>query len=279
MRLSHIQKIAHLEKSLFGLPLVLAGVALAWSTSETLSPLSLLLIVPAFLSARVSGMAFNALIDRHIDAKNPRTRGRPVVTGTVLPTQAFTLAWSSLAIFLVICALLGKLCLCFSLLAALFIALYSYVKRVSCLCHFVLGAVHSLAPLMAYAALTSKIALSPCLLGLSSFFLISGSDIIYAWQDYSFDCEESIHSIPAALGLKKSFIVAAMLHFLSLVILIVFATVGPSQLLLGAPLLAGGVFSYFYARAWHGKNAFFLCNSLVSFSILAVVVVSVWHAS
>ena len=209
-------RLTKLKESLFGLPIVLAGSYLGWASCVE-NPFSwrLLAIIPAFFGARVSGMAFNQLIDRTIDAKNPRTQERVLPSGEVDPQKVKWIAISSLLVCVASCAILNWLCFGFSLLASFLLILYSYTKRFTASCHLVLGLIHLLAPCMAFIALTGVLSLPPLLLGMSACCLIMGNDIFYAMQDLAFDKAHHLHSLPAKWGISLSACIAFSLHLLS----------------------------------------------------------------
>lgn len=185
-----------------------------WNSGWSLAYL-FLLVVLCMIFARSAAMAFNRYLDRHFDAKNPRTAIREIPAGIL---KANSVLW-----FTVICSVLFIACtyfinpLCFYLSPiALFVVLfYSYTKRFTPLCHFVLGLGLSLAPIGAFLAVTGAFHFLPVLFSLAVIFWVSGFDIIYALQDEEFDKKHQLHSIPAWLGKKNALLVSRILHALS----------------------------------------------------------------
>lgn len=207
--------LTRLEQTLFGLPYVLASILL--SLNELSFHLRWLWVLPAFLLARVSGMAFNQLIDRYIDAKNPRTENRPLPGGRVSENQARFIACGGLLLFFCVCHQINALCFLLAPVAAFSLVIYSYLKRVTAGCHFVLGFIHFLSPVMASSAITGTFYEPSVFLGLGAACSIIGSDIIYALQDYEFDRKENLFSLPSRLGIEKSLLVARLMHLCALV--------------------------------------------------------------
>jgi len=194
--------------------------------------------------ARSAAMSFNRFIDKHFDAKNPRTAVREIPAGKISANAAL--------IFTVICALLFILCsflinhLCFYLSpVALFVILgYSYTKRFTPLCHIILGIGLALAPVGAYIALTEEFALLPVLLGFLVLFWVSGFDIIYALQDEEFDKSHNLKSIPVYFGKKNALHLSEILHLFSAAIVVFLYLTGNFNwlFLIGLILFCGFLF-------------------------------------
>jgi len=193
-----------------------------WSYLSTL----FLLVVGCMIFARSAAMAFNRYLDRHFDAKNPRTAIREIPAGIL---KADSVLW-----FTIVCSLLFVLCaffinrLCFYLspVALLVVLGYSYTKRFTPLCHLILGLGLSLAPIGAYLAVTGAFHLLPILFSLAVICWVSGFDIIYALQDEEFDKTNQLYSIPSALGKTKALRVSEILHVLSALFVIGAGTYG-----------------------------------------------------
>jgi len=183
---------------------------------------ALLLIALVGLGARTFGMAVNRILDRNIDAKNPRTKNRELASGTLSMTQGYGVALAGAALYFVGCALLGSIVLKISLIPLIPLALYSLLKRFTPLCHYGIGVALALAPLGAFIAVTNSVAFTPevVLLALFTFGWISGFDIIYALMDIDFDRENKICSIPASLGSSRAQLVAAITHLVSFAALV-----------------------------------------------------------
>lgn len=201
------------EHTVFSLPLLFAG---AWlGAGERFPSLTdLVLIALAGVGARILGMSMNRILDERIDARNPRTAGRELPSGKMARAHAILIASAGLAVYLVACALLGRICLLLSPVPALVLILYSLLKRFTSLCHFGIGLCLCLAPLGAYVATSGGIdfGLEIILLSVFTFFWISGYDVIYALQDIESDRRSGVNSLPALLGPAGAQTAAAISH-------------------------------------------------------------------
>lgn len=199
--------------TIFALPFALLGFFLA--TLELGHGLSLrlfLLVLLCMVFARSAAMAFNRYLDRDIDERNPRTSKREIPAGVISPRAALTFVVINSALFIACAGLLNSLCLVLSPVALLVILGYSYTKRFTALCHFVLGLGLSLAPIGAYLAAGGVFDTLPILYSVTVLLWVSGFDIIYALQDEEFDRSLHLHSIPAAIGKKQALWLSTALH-------------------------------------------------------------------
>ena len=286
MRLAAFRDLTRFEQTLFGLPFVLSGFLLG--SFQGFDWKMLLLVMLAFLLARVSGMAFNQLIDRHIDARNPRTQNRALPSGRVSVIQARVVAWAALSLFIILCLQMNPLTAVLSLLAAALLYAYSYMKRIHASCHLVLGCIHFLGPVMAFTAVTGIFAPCAALLGAAAALSILGTDIVYAIQDQDFDCAEGLFSIPSRLGLEKSLFIAALAHGICLLMLFClgWSVHLPLIYYLILPIvgIVLGYFHYQVRQQWRAYNNFravesyfFFCTVAVSsFTLLLILVSKVW---
>ena len=164
------------------------------------------------VTARSAAMAFNRYIDRNIDIQNPRTKNREIPAGIIKANTAlFYVIFNSL-LFIVATYFINSICFYLSPIALFVILAYSYTKRFTALCHFVLGLGLSLAPIGAYLVITGEFAITPILFSLSVLTWVSGFDIIYSLQDEEFD---KLHSIPSVLGKERALNLSSVLHILS----------------------------------------------------------------
>jgi 4-hydroxybenzoate polyprenyltransferase len=213
--------------SIFALPFALIGFFLGVTTTDNpFNWLKLVMVLLCMVFARNAAMAFNRYLDRHIDARNPRTQTRDIPAGKVSANEALLFVIINCVLFIITTAFINKLCFYLSPVALFVVLFYSYTKRFTALCHLVLGLGLSLAPIGAYIAVTGVFGLVPVLYSFAVLFWVSGFDIIYALQDEDFDKKEKLHSIPAALGIKNALNLSVFLHVLSAlcVILPVFFT-------------------------------------------------------
>lgn len=210
------------EHTVFALPFAYLGMLLAprqgWPTWH-----DFLWITIAMASARTLAMGANRIIDRAIDARNPRTAGRPLVSGRVkLTTARVGTAVSAVALALAAWRL-GPLPLVLLPGAVLFLIGYSFTKRITWLSHAVLGLTDGLAPMGAWAAVRGSLFTAAdrpawLLLGIVTTW-IGGFDLIYACQDVAFDREHGLHSVPARFGVRAALWVSAASHVVTLALL------------------------------------------------------------
>jgi 4-hydroxybenzoate polyprenyltransferase len=171
--------------------------------------------------ARSSAMAFNRFVDREIDAKNPRTKEREIPSGKISKRAAIWFILLSMLAFIVTTFFINKLCFYLSPIALLVILGYSFTKRFTWLCHYVLGLGLALAPIGAYLTISGEYGIITIILGICVFFWVGGFDIIYALQDASFDASIQLKSIPAHFGITKAIIVSRISHILSSIFLFI----------------------------------------------------------
>jgi 4-hydroxybenzoate polyprenyltransferase len=215
------------EHSVFALPFAMTGALLAFRESGFgVAGLwwKLLWIAVAMVGARSAAMAFNRLVDSDIDARNPRTRTRHIPAGVLSRGFAWVFVTATSALFFLAAWALNPLCLRLAPLALAVVFFYSFTKRFTSFAHLVLGFSLGIAPAAAWIAVRGS--LDPRILWLTAAvtFWTAGFDIIYSCQDYDFDCEEELFSVPRFLGIGPSLLLARVLHLLmvgSLLMLVV----------------------------------------------------------
>jgi 4-hydroxybenzoate polyprenyltransferase len=209
--------------TIFALPFAILGFALGWMENGNTTDLGWLLtkVILSMIFARSAAMAFNRYTDRKIDLKNPRTRNREIPAGKIQASHALVFVLINGIFFMGIAFLINRICFYLSPLALLIILGYSYTKRFTFLCHFILGLGLSLAPIGAYLAVTGSFALLPILYSLCVFVWVSGFDIIYALQDEEFDNKENLFSLPAKLGKKRALGVSTFLHVMCAILVLI----------------------------------------------------------
>jgi 4-hydroxybenzoate polyprenyltransferase len=224
-RLADYSNLVKLPHTVFALPFALVGATLA-SYGYPITVRDVALILAAFTAARFAAMGFNRIVDRHIDAKNPRTRMREIPAGKLSVRQAALSVTAASVVFILCAALLNPLCLELAPLALAWVFFYSYTKRFTRWAHLVLGLALGIAPVGAYLAVSGEWSHpAGALLALAGAVLcwVAGFDILYSLQDIDFDRGEGLHSVPAALGAKGALAVSRVLHGLSVAL---FASVG-----------------------------------------------------
>lgn len=199
--------------TIFAMPFALLGFFLAWLKQDgAFNWQSLALVVLCMVFARSAAMAFNRYLDRDIDARNPRTKIREIPSGVITPSSAMVFTVANCALFIGTTWLINPLCFALSPVALLVILGYSYTKRFTYLCHFVLGLGLSLAPIGAYLAGGGRFDLIPLLYSGAVLLWVSGFDIIYALQDDDFDRSLRLNSIPVKLGRAGALRLSSVLH-------------------------------------------------------------------
>lgn len=178
-------------------------------------------IILAFLSARTGANALNRVIDAEIDAKNPRTANRQLPQGLLEKKEVILLSFICFVIMLISATRLNILSLILSPIALFLMIVYSYTKRFTFLCHLVLGITCAAAPVGAWIAVTGEMSWIAFFMGAANTAWVAGFDTIYATQDYQFDTENGIHSIPAFFGVKYGLYIAALLHIASIIFLVI----------------------------------------------------------
>jgi 4-hydroxybenzoate polyprenyltransferase len=231
---SNYASLVRLSHTVFALPFALAAVVLA-SRYVEITPAKVALIVLCIAAARTAAMAFNRLVDREIDADNPRTDQRELPRGAVSVAAVRALVLLSCAIFLAGAAALGPLPLILSPVALALALGYSYTKRFTALCHVILGLAVAFAPGGAWIALGAPLNAAPYLLVLGVATWVAGFDVLYSLQDRKFDRRHALHSIPVALGVRGALAVSIFLHVVTVGCLLVVGF----QLERGVPYLFG----------------------------------------
>jgi 4-hydroxybenzoate polyprenyltransferase len=231
----HLLEMIRFSHTLFALPFALLAAVMAWRTplpGGDLPPAfrwqDLAGILVCMVGARSAAMAFNRLVDRRIDAGNPRTSTRHLPAGTLSVGSVVLFTLVSTAIFLAGTLLFWPnwLPLALAIPVLLFLLGYSYTKRFTSLAHFWLGAALMLAPISAWIAIRGLVLLTDPLdilpavvLGGAVLAWVAGFDMIYACQDAEFDRQSRLRSIPATLGVPGALRLAAACHLLTVVLL------------------------------------------------------------
>jgi 4-hydroxybenzoate polyprenyltransferase len=293
-RVGLLLDLIRFNHTVFALPFALTSAALAWrarwgegSFSLRAFALELVGILLCMVFARSAAMAFNRLVDRKIDAANPRTAMRHLPAGLISPGSVLFFALccagafiGSTAIFIFTADNYWPLYLSVPILA--FIAGYSYAKRFTALSHFWLGATLLLAPLGAWIAVRGMTDLrTPVVLGLTVLSWVAGFDILYACQDVDFDRKTRLHSVPARLGVHTALRVALACHVIMIVLLV--ALYWAAAPVLGTVYLVGVVVVTLLLTYEHWlvrpddlsrvNQAFFQVNGIISVGLFLVVLV------
>jgi 4-hydroxybenzoate polyprenyltransferase len=205
------------EHSIFALPFALCGAMLAANGVPAVR--QLIWIIVAMVAARSAAMAFNRLADVSMDAANPRTRTRALPAGHLTPAFVVTFVVISSAVFVLAAAQFNRLTLWLSPVALAVLLLYSYTKRFTRWSHLVLGIALGIAPAAAWIAVRGSLDPRILLLTAAVTFWVGGFDVLYACQDYDFDRQSGLHSIPRFIGIRRALGVARGFHVIMLLLL------------------------------------------------------------
>ncbi len=278
-RLVQYANFVKLPHTIFALPFALVGATLAsYHAPVTMAMVGW--IVLAFTSVRFAAMGFNRVVDRDVDAANPRTRMREIPSGALGVREAVAAIVVACGLFLWASWQLNPLCGKLSPLALAWVCFYSYTKRFTRWSHLVLGFGLSIAPVGGYLAVSGVWPdpfWMPLVLSLAVTTWVAGFDVLYALQDITFDREQGLHSIPAMFGETRAITIARVLHLVTVVSLatvgvatgggwLYFVGVGIAALLLGYEhsLVKPGDLSRLDA-------AFFTMNGIISIAFFACV--------
>ena len=201
------------EHTIFALPFAYVGMLLAAGGAP--APWQVVWITVAMAAARTFAMALNRLIDREIDARNPRTEGRALPRGLLSSREMAAYAALAGAVLAVASWQLNPLCLALMPGAVVLLAGYSYTKRFTWLCHGALGAAIGLAPVGAWTAVSGVADARSLILWLAVASWIAGFDLLYACQDVDVDRAQGLHSVPARFGVGVTLWSSAALHVLT----------------------------------------------------------------
>jgi 4-hydroxybenzoate polyprenyltransferase len=266
-------RFVKLEHALFSLPLILAGALVASPAGFAWRTLAWIAV--AGTGARTAALALNRLLDRSIDAQNPRTRMRELPAGAMKTGEAWGVAIAGTLAYVVAAAALGPLCLALSPVPLAVFTLYPLLKRVTPLCHVGVGLALGLSPLGGFVAVVPDVRaalVGAGALAVFATFWVAGFDIIYATLDEEFDREAGVHSLPGAIGSARALVVSRACHAVAFAALAAWAwshwpTLAVALALVG--VLAGLVWQQSSAR--HVDLAFFRINAGLGFVVLAVV--------
>ncbi|MDZ4657374.1 MAG: 4-hydroxybenzoate octaprenyltransferase [Bythopirellula sp.] len=289
---SQLLSLIRFSHTIFALPFALLAAVMAWKVSGDFQLQSLLGILLCMVTARSAAMAFNRLVDRKIDASNPRTEGRHLPAGILSVTQVtvFTIACGFAFIASTLLFLPNRLPLYLSVPVLAFLCGYSFAKRFTSLAHVWLGAALALSPIAVWIAIRGEQVLAnpsdllpAVVLGAVVLTWVTGFDIIYACQDFQFDRERNLHSIPAKLGIASALRLAALCHAATVILLAILALAYPHFGILYWLAVAVVAVLLIYEHAIVRPDdldrvniAFFNVNAVISLGLFAVGTLDLW---
>ncbi len=271
--------LVKVEHTVFALPFAYVGAFLAVDGVPGAG--DLVWITVAMVGARSLAMALNRLIDAGVDARNPRTAGRELPRGALVPWQVVGFCLGSFALFLIAVWQLDPLVRWLWPIPVAGFVVYPYLKRATWLSHFWLGAVDGLAPVGAWAAVTGTLPWQSWALGGAVAFWVAGFDVLYALFDLEVDRAQGLRSIPARFGVSAAFAVSRFCHVVTVLCLVAAGLglpVGPLYWLGVAAVgaLLGWEQSLVSPSDWRRLDtAFFTMNGVISLTLFAFVLADV----
>jgi len=266
-----------IEHTLFTLPLIYSGVVVGMR--ETPSPLLLILVLICAVGGRTCAFALNRIIDRSIDARNPRTSSRALASGMMSLREAYAVLIAGAVIYFLSAAFISPFCLLLSPIPLVIFILYPYMKRYTALAHFGVGLGMSMAPLGGYfaASPTFSNALPAILLCLFTVFWGTGFDIIYATLDEEFDRREHLYSFVSRFGKKQALAWSGLFHLLAFASLaVLFFTRIRSWYAAPFLFLTGMMLWIEQRKSSNVELAFFRINAGLGFLVFGMIVTGVF---
>jgi 4-hydroxybenzoate polyprenyltransferase len=220
-KIKAILNMIKFEHTIFALPFAYIGTVLGslLILNELPSWRIIFWVSIAMVGARSAAMALNRLIDRSIDALNPRTANRDIPSGKITVREAGIFTVFSFLLLFLAAFQLNMLAVVLLPIAVFFLVLYSYTKRFTWLCHYFLGIAIGLAPMGGFVGATGTLPIEAWLLFITVALWTAGFDVIYACQDVDFDKQTHIFSVPARFGIKNALIIARLTHAITTLLL------------------------------------------------------------
>lgn len=273
-------EMVKIQHTVFALPFALMSALVAANGQIPFDTLFWILV--AMVGARSSAMTFNRIVDRKIDAINPRTANRAVATGEISVASAWAALLIATGFFILAAAMLNRLALLLSPVALIVIWGYSFTKRFTQWSHLFLGLSLGIAPVGAWIAVRGEIGWPSVCLATAVLTWVAGFDIIYSLQDIEFDRKQRLHSIPARVGPGRALMISALLHVLSIVFLSMFGyTAGMNAVYWIGVVAAAGLLWWEHTLVQPNDisrvdAAFFTVNGYVSIGLFLFTAVAVY---
>ncbi|MDX1958679.1 MAG: UbiA-like polyprenyltransferase [Leptospiraceae bacterium] len=279
-------KMVKFSHTLFALPFALLSFVLSFiDTTLTKNQLliNLFLILVCMVSARNAAMGFNRLVDADIDAKNERTKLREIPSGVLSKKSVlgFTIFFS--LIFVVATYFINFKCFLLSFPTLVIVLGYSYTKRFTWLCHYILGFGIGIAPTGAWISMKNEFDLIPVLWSFGLMFHIAGFDILYSTQDTTFDKSSGLYSIPSRFGVSNALLIARISHIVAFLLLSLAGVEARLGIIYAVFLICVGILFIVEHNLVNPKDlskvpiAFFHINASISSILLLGVVVDKWN--
>ncbi len=282
-RIAEYGELVKFEHTIFALPFAFSAMLLATPAGQWPSLATVLWVLLAMVGGRTYAMGLNRLIDAQIDGRNPRTKSRSIPAGRVKKHEAWMLVLVSAALLVFAAFQLPVICQMLLPVAFLILTIYSYMKLFSPLAHLVLGVALGSSAVGGWLAVTGELSWLPVIFGFAIVFWVAGFDIIYACQDYDFDQDAGLQSIPVALGLEQALWVSRVFHALTVLLLVLFGGLYLSEGIgfwLAVGLTAGMLLYEHWLIRGDAQNpirlekvneAFFMVNGRISMGVFLLV--------
>ena len=278
MPLTKFFSFVKIEHTLFSLPLIYSGVLLGMHGSLPTVGVCLL-VLGAATGARTVAFALNRIIDRDIDARNPRTSGRDLPTGRMTLMEASGVLAAGVMLYFGAAWLISSFCFVLSPIPLAVFLIYHTMKRFTPLAHFGVGLGLAMGPLGGWFAVSPSAdhLFIPLTLSLFTLFWVAGFDIIYSTLDEEFDRKEALFSFPVRFGREKALRFSALFHAIAFCLLIVLFFVSVMSLLALPLLILTGYLLYLeQQKALDVQLAFFTINAVAGFVVFSMVIVGVF---
>lgn len=281
----HFLELIRFSHTIFALPFALLAAVIAWSQPGSVFRWrDLVGILVCMVTARSAAMAFNRLVDRKIDAGNPRTARRHIPAGllSVKAVWIFTVGMSIVFVASTTLFFPKQWPLRLSVPVLLFLLGYSLSKRFTSFCHYWLSTALMLSPIAAWIAVRDEFSVIPAALAGVIFFWVGGFDILYACQDADFDRSQKLNSIPAKYGIRSALRIAFVSHLLTIAMLLVLWKIaGLGWIFLAGIILISLLLLYEHSLVrpddlTRVNIAFFNVNAIISFGILVLGCLDLW---
>lgn len=279
-KLSTILKLIKFSHTIFSLPFAIMSAFIAANGIPEIK--QLLLIIGALIMARSCAMSFNRLVDTKYDILNPRTEYRIRLQQHIGRPALWSFTVFCTLLFVVFCWGLNHLSLVLSPLALLIVFGYSYTKRFTNLSHIVLGMALAFSPIGAWIGVTGSFAIAPFVLSIAVILWTAGFDIIYSCQDLEHDVKSKLYSIPKSLGIKNSLKLSSFLHFLMLLVLVLFMYYTELGMVYYAGVCIVGALLFYEHSLIKPDDlskinmAFFTVNGLISILLMIMTLIDIF---
>ena len=278
---AHLSNIAFYQ-IVFSLPFAYMAVLLANKAHGLATDWQMVLwVTTTIVAARSAALALDNMIDLKYDKDQPRFNERPMVAGLITHRDVYLLLAICFAVLIFSVLQLNPVCIKLLPVAALPFIVYPYMKRLTCLCHYICGVAVAMAPAGAWVAVIGEVEYPMVVLFLAVVLWIGGFDVVYGAQDEEFDKAHGLHSMATALGAEKALVLAKITHVVCLALFIYLGVLLHIGLLYfaGVALAAGTLWYQHRIIALQGFGAFtreyYMRNGIVSVAIFVCTLLSV----